>query len=118
MTMLRPTSRMVAMNRMRSLFSFLAIKVADQIDRNIPQPTDYDSGERPAVISRPRMRASASQAGAACVPSSQSFTAQDRLTTAHRSQMANGLWLMANGTICHEPFPDPAIAISHSLIQR
>ena len=31
--------------------------------------------ERSAVISRPRMKAPASQAGAACVPSSQSFTA-------------------------------------------
>src|SRR5205085_12060565 len=32
------------------------------------------------------MEAPASQAGAACVPSSQSFTAKDQLTTAHRSQ--------------------------------
>src|SRR2546427_792626 len=45
----------------------------------------YDR-ERSAVISRLRMKAPASQAGAACVPSSQSFTAVNRLMTAHHSQ--------------------------------
>src|ERR1700733_5884121 len=51
-----------------------------------PPPFRSRRREWSAVISRPRAKAPASQAGAACVPSSQSFTAENRLTTAHRSQ--------------------------------
>src|SRR5690348_10186049 len=98
--MLRPTSRMVAMNSTRSLLSFLAIYFTEplQVHNNSPETFLADGlrfvvsavgrtrRERPAVISRPRTRAPASPTGAVGVPSSQSLTAQDRLTTARRSQ--------------------------------
>src|SRR5512138_3930140 len=78
MTMLTPTSRMVARNSTVSDFSFLAIssKAGPDFLRKHSRNSNYDRHERSAVISRRRVEAPASQAGAAWVPSSQSSTAQ------------------------------------------
>src|SRR5580692_12554445 len=98
MTMLSPTSRIVAMNSTRSDLSLRAIspsraKAEQDFTRNYPRygthfecvnrrREDYDrvSGQQSSVGLR--AKAPASQTGAACVPSSQSFTADNRLTTA------------------------------------
>src|SRR2546425_13214256 len=81
-TTLKPTSRMVVMNNTRSDLSFLAINLYSS-RVHVPK---YHLRERSAVISRPRSKAPASQAGAACVPSGTVLQRDDRLTTAHRSQ--------------------------------
>src|SRR5262245_1924104 len=81
MTTLRQSRARVAMNSVWSDLSFLAIPAY-----KAPAPTVRHtvSGQQSSVGLW--MEAPASQAGAACVPSSQSFTAEDQLTTAHRSQ--------------------------------
>ena len=87
MTTLRATSSMVVVNSTPSDLSFRATSLSGfRLDPRRPyspasvRPKQCVAGdnagrERSAVVSRPRMKAPASQAGAACVPSSQSFNA-------------------------------------------
>src|SRR4051812_28733411 len=82
MTMLRHTSTVVARKSIASDLSFLAIcvyKARRVITRHTVSGQQSSAGLRE--------KAPASQGGAPCVPSSQSSAAEDRLTTAHRSQL-------------------------------
>src|SRR3954462_3637937 len=81
MTMLRHTRTVVARKSIASDLSFLAICVY-KARRGITRHTV--SGQQSSAGLREK--APASQGGAPCVPSSQSFAAEDRLTAAHRSQ--------------------------------